>query len=223
MNGGRDLLAIAATIGLACLAATSVSLASPDVDAPEARLARAQSIRAELNTQARLVPRPAFTIRESTTMYPLESLTLLTEDLFERRFVSAERGIWYGMCPLEGICPSPAPRLARPAADVLPRRLALELAVRTFLATDAEVVAVSLPTPRTVAFVITREELVNEVDLRTLLAALRAEQVPETSSVLRKVVNELTLARTFLFVGFEPGPNGGLSWAGMPRWPIVHP
>jgi hypothetical protein len=40
-------------------------------------------------------------------------------------------------------------------------------------------------------------------------------------SALQRTVDELTRPRTYLFLGFEPGPYGPMSWAGMPCWPIV--
>jgi hypothetical protein len=168
-----------------------------------------------------LLPGSRPTITEATTTDVIESFALLSGDLFARRFVSAEGGVWYAMCPPGGICPSPAPRLARPAASYLPRRLALELALRTLLETDATIVAVSLPTPRIVAVVVERDELAREVDLAALSRRLAGEPLLDPPAWLRRSVDELTRPRTYLYLGWEPGPSGGLSWAGAPRWPTV--
>jgi hypothetical protein len=93
--------------------------------------------------------------------------------------------------------------------------LALELAVRTFLETDAPVVAVSLPTQRIVVVIFARNELAQEVDLGTLASRLRRERphIPP-SDELHQLVDMLTRPRTYLYVGLDAA-----GWGGMPRWP----
>jgi hypothetical protein len=109
--------------------------------------------------------------------------------------------------------------LARPAADFAARRLALELALRTFVETSATVVAVSLPTPRFIAFVVEREELAREVNVRALATALSGDPARALSASLRATVDRVTRPRVFVAMGLEPAPNGRDFWAGIPRWP----
>ena len=68
--------------------------------------------------------------------------------------------------------PVPGPAFRPPRGRPRSRRLALELALRTFLETSADVVAVSLPTPRFIVFIVERTELAREVDVPTLANAL---------------------------------------------------
>jgi hypothetical protein len=186
---------------------------------PPRTLARARTIQKELNRRIRLRPGIELRINEATTTASVESFTLVSEDLLERRFVPAAEGVWYAVCPTRAVCPYPAPRRALPAAHHLPRRLALELALRTFLETDATVVGVSLPTARFVAFVVAREELAREVEIASLYRRLRARPLLDPRAWLRHVVDRLTRPHTYVFVGFEPAPTGGISWAGIPHWP----
>jgi hypothetical protein len=74
-------------------------------------------------------------VTEATSTGVVESFTLLTPNLLETRIVSANNGIDDAICPVDATCPYPARRFARPAAELVPRRLALELALRTFLDT----------------------------------------------------------------------------------------
>jgi hypothetical protein len=203
-----------------------------------ATLARAASIRDEVNTQIRLLSGAGLSVTEATSTDMIDSFTLLSADLFDARFVSARGGVWYTICPDRALCPYPASRLSRPASDRLARRLALELALRTFLETDAPVVGVSLPTPHFVAVILEREELARRVDMTVLASALREEPLldPPRAALakahgrdralnpitpLQRAVDELTRPRTYLFLDFEPGPYGSLSWAGMPCWPVM--
>jgi hypothetical protein len=153
-------------------------------------------------------------------MDEIEAFMLLSEDLLGQRLVAAANGIWYSICARRGPCVAPARRLTRPAADHVVRRLALELAVRTFLETDAPVVAISLPTSRVVVVVLARDELAHAVDLDSLASRLRIQPLDIAPSAgLRELVDTLTRPRTYLYLGPEPAPNGGVSWGGMPRWP----
>jgi hypothetical protein len=112
-------------------------------------------------------------------------------------------------------------RFARPAADLVPRRLALELALRTFRETSVDVVAVSLPTPRFIAFIVEREGLAREADLLTLRKALSGDLSRALSASAKEAVDRVTRPRVFVFAGLEPTPSGRDIWAGIPRWPIA--
>lgn len=187
---------------------------------PPSSLAQARTIRGQLDARYRTMPRRGLAVTEATSTAVVESFSLLPADRIEPRILPAENGIWYAICPVRATCPYPARRLARPAADVLPRRLALELALRTFLETPADVVGVSLPTRRYfMAFVVGREELAQEVDLGTLASALGSAQKRPLSASLRAVVERVTRPRVWVFVGLEPTASGRVSWAGLSRWP----
>lgn len=210
---------------VALIVLVSLGGAASSADAGEERAepttqAQADSIRSDLQARARFLPEPALLITESTTTDAIDSFTLLSRDLLERRFIPAAGGVWYAICPVSAVCPFPRRRMARSAQELVPRRLALELVIRTFLETDAAVVGVALPTPRIVAVVLDRTELA-EVDLPALARTLATAPLLDASVGVRRLVDELTLPRTYLFLGFEPGPNGGVSWAGMPRWPVA--
>lgn len=196
--------------------------ASPTASALDpTSLARAQTIRVQIGARYRVIPGAGLTVTEATSTGVLESFTLLTPDLLETRVLPADNGIYYAICSARATCPYPAPRYARPAADLVSRRLALELAVRTFLETSADVVAVSLPTPRFVAYIVVRDELARELDLPTLANALDGDPSRALSASLRAVVDRATRPRVFLAWGLEPTPSGRDSWIGVPRWPTV--
>jgi hypothetical protein len=236
-------------VGLVALAALAVAFAvgtitssaagaPPIAQTSQATLSQARGIRDDLNARIGLVPGAGLSVTEATSTDVVDSFTLLSEDLLDARFVSTAGGVWYELCQDGTTCPYPAPRLSRPAGDRLARRIALELVLRTFLASDAPVVGVSLPTPHFVAVIIEQDELAARVDMPALARALRAEplldpavaalaktasegQRLEPPSSLQRTIGELTRPRTYLFLDFEPGPYGPMSWAGIPCWPIV--
>jgi hypothetical protein len=194
--------------------------ASPTTSALEPwSLARAQSIRTQLDARYRVLAGRGLAVIEATSTGVVDSFALLTPDLLEARFLPADNGIWYAICPVPATCPYPARRFARPAADLVSRRLALELALRTFLQTSADVVAVSLPTPRFIAFIVERKELANEVDIPALAKALSGDPTRTLSPSLQAAIDRVTRPRVFVFIGLEPAPNGRDFWAGIPRWP----
>lgn len=209
------LLVATSLVGIPAAAATEST--------PPSTLSQAGTIRADLNARLKLGSPVRLTITEATSMEPVSWFTLLSEDLLELRYVPAENGVWYAICPPGTRCPYPPRRRSRAVADPLPRLLALELALRTLLETDAPVVSVSLPTPRFVAVVIERVELERQVDLQSLARALRGEPLLDPSASFARLVEELTRPRTYLFLGLEPGPDGRAAWAGLPRWPLLHP
>jgi hypothetical protein len=208
------LLAVGAVAALPAQASSTASALKPR------SLVRAQTIRADVNARYRVLPgRRGLAVTEATSTDVVESFTLLTPDLLGARFLPADNGIYYAICPVRATCPYPARRSARSAADLGPRRLALELALRSFLETSADVVAVSLPTPRFIAFIVEREELAREIDLPTLEKALGGDPSRALSVSLEGVVDRVTRPRVFLALGLEPTPSGRASWSGLPRWP----
>jgi hypothetical protein len=205
---------------LTAVVATSTARASSTASelTPQS-LRQAQTIRAELDARYRGPRRGALAVTEASSTGVVESFTLVTSDLLDTRVVPAENGIYYAVCPTGATCPYPARRLARPAADLGARRLALELAVRTFLETSVDVVAVSLPTPRFMVFIVERRELANEVDLAAVALALGHEPFQRLSASVQAVVDRVTRSRIFVAVGLEPTPSGRDTWLGLPRWP----
>jgi hypothetical protein len=197
---------------LTAVVATSTARASSTASelTPQS-LRQAQTIRAELDVRYRAPRRGGLAVTEASSTGVVESFTLVTSDLLETRVVPAGNGIYYAVCPARASCPYPARRLARPAADLGARRLALELAVRTFLETSVDVVAVSLPTLRFMALIVERSEVDLEAVARTL-----ASGPPQS---VRAIVDRVTRPRIFVAVGLEPTPSGSDTWLGLPRWP----
>jgi hypothetical protein len=207
------LLVVGAATTLPAQASSKTSALKPTA------LERAQGIRLEATARYLQSPGAPLAVTEASSTGVFDSFTLLTPDLVESRIVAADNGIYYAICPVRANCPYPARRFARPAADLVPRRLALELALRTFLETSVDVVAVSLPTPRFNLVVFERAELAREVEIATLAKALSGDPARALSASLESVVDRVTRPRVFLFVGLERTASGRDSWAGLPRWP----
>jgi hypothetical protein len=151
------------------------------------------------------------------------SFTLLSSALDAARIVPAENGIYFALCPPRASCPHPARRFARPATDFLPRREALELALRTFLETSIDLVVVSLPTPRVIVLVAEREELERAVDLGSLARLLDGDPAQAAPATLRSLVDRITRPRVFLPLGMERTASGRDSLAAVPLWPDRSP
>lgn len=203
---------LVALVLLTAVVGTSTARASST--APELTpqsLQHAQTIRAELDVRYRAPRRGGLAVTEASSTGVVESFTLVTSDLLETRVVPAENGIYYAVCPAGASCPYPARRHARPAADLDARRLALELAVRTFLETSVDVVAVSLPTLRFMVFIVERDEVDLEAVARTLASG--------PSQSVRATVDRVTHPRIFVAIGLEPTASGRDTWLGLPRWP----
>ena len=217
----RTLVALAVS-ALAVGAAAANPSAAPATtsEAQPEPLALAREIRVEINARYRRVP-PRLDVTEATTTGVIESFTLLTPDLVEARIVAADNGIYFAVCPMRANCPYPARRFARPAADFLPRRLALELALRTFLETPATVVAVSLPTPRFILFIVERDELAREIDIPGLAKALGGDPAHAPAARLQQIVDQVTRPRVFVVLELEPTPSGRDTLGAMPRWPTM--
>ena len=205
----KTLIALAL---LTAVVATSTARASSTTSelTPQS-LRQAQTIRAELDVRYRVPRRGGLAVTEASSTGVVESFTLVTSDLLETRVVPAGNGIYYAVCPAHASCPYPARRYARAAADPDARRLALELAVRTFLETSVDVVAVSLPTLRFMALIVERGEVDLEAVARTLTSG-----PPES---VRTIVDRMTRPRIFVAAGLEPTPSGWDTWLGLPRWP----
>jgi hypothetical protein len=181
-----------------------------------AALARARTIKAEVS--ARYVRGPKLAVTEASPTSVIESFLLLTPDLLGLRVVPAENGVHYAICPVRATCPYPGPGSARPPGAFTPRRLALELALRTFLETPATVVSVSLPTRDYVFFLVERDEL-SGVDMTALAKALGGNPARLPTVSVRRIVDEITRPRLFAPLGLVPTPNGRESLGAAPLWP----
>jgi hypothetical protein len=212
----RTILLAAALSASAAAALPGTSPAAGSGLAP-ATLANAQAIRSAVT--ARYV-RSGLAVTEASSTGVLESFTLFSRDGVETRVVPADNGIYYAICPPRAVCPYPARRFARDAGDLAPRRIALELVLRTFLTTSADVVAVSFPSPTYVLLVMERQELAREVDLAGLAKALAGDPSRTLAPSLAATVDSLTRARAFLCLVMEPTPTGRDTWVGVPRWPV---
>ena len=176
-------------------------------------LVHAQQIRAEINARYLATGGPQLAVTEASSTAVIESFSLLTSE--GQRVVPADGGIYFAICPRHARCPLPARGTARSAAAFLPRRQALELALRTFLETPADVVAVSLPTTRFVLFIVERGELEREVDMPTLMKGLAGNPKVAVDASLRRSVDQLTYSRIFIPLGLESTPTGGDSMPAM--------
>ena len=214
MKGSRtgSLVCLVGVIGLAVVAGR----AAAGLDAGD--LTHARAIRAETTARYARIRAPRLAVTEASRTGVLESFTLMSADLMEERVLPADKGIYYAICPRGATCPYPARRFVRPESDFLPRRIALELALRTFLETSADLVAVSLPTRRFVLFVVQRDDLAQDVDLAALARALKGDPNRAPAASLQETVDRLTRPRLFVGVDLIPTPGGGESWLGVAAW-----
>ena len=201
-----------------CVLAVPVAAGSPETRADDSRpVSRARVIQLEVSSRYTRSRANGLEVTEASSTGVIESFTLVSAELTDSRVVSAENGIYYAICSVGALCPYPAQRFARPAAAFRPRRLAIELAVRTFTETTANVVAVSLPTRNFVLFVIERNELAGD-DLSSLVEDLGRDPRHPPSDALRELVDRTTRHRIFAFAGFEPTPSGRDSLGAVALW-----
>ena len=162
-------------------------------------------IRAEINAAYRLVPGRKLVVTEATATDVVETLTLVT-DWLEPRVVAADSGIYFAICPARASCPSPALSAAWPAGAFLPRRQAVELALRTFLETSASLVVVALPTTEPLWVVLERDDLLTRVDASALLDQL-ASNPAVSGAPLRELVFRLTRPNLYVPLPVLPAPR----------------
>lgn len=196
---GVILLAIATAAALPEPAPATASSLQPQT------LVRAGEIRALVTTRYRLAPGRKLAVTEATSTAVVGSLTLVTESA-EFRVVPAENGIYFAICPARASCPYPARSASRPPSAFLPRRQALELAVRTFLETSASLVVVALPTAQPVWVVFERDDLLATVDAQAVLAQLILPAAA-IDTTLRELVDRLTRPRLFVPLPILPLPR----------------
>jgi len=166
-------------------------------------LLRARAIRAEVDAHYRFVPGRKLAVREASTTSVLDSFTLISSYLAVPRVVPADNGVYFAICSARAHCPYPTRSAAWPVAAFLPRRQALELALRTFLETSAGLVVVALPTARPVMLVLERGDVMGAVDAPALLHDLAGD--PGVADVaLRRAVDQLTWPSLFAPIGLAP-------------------
>jgi hypothetical protein len=199
------------------LAAATVGLLTPSAGVPAraatvpkalepATLRHAQAIRAELDSRYRQLSGQRLTVAEATTLTGLRGIALIHDVAEPPRIVSAANGIYYSICMPRARCPHPAHPVARPASAALPRRAALELALRTFRVTTADLVVVALPSEMPIWVVFERDELLVDVDVRSALERLRGG--PATvDMMLRRFANRLTRSRLYRALPFLLPPE----------------
>jgi hypothetical protein len=208
---GRWRLARTLALALVTLAAGGVAAvpahSSPSASALEREaLAHAQVIRAEVTARYRHAPGRKLAVTEATPTGVVESITLITDWLEPWRVVPAGNGIYFAICSVRATCPYPAPSAVWPAEASLPRRIALELAVRTLLETSVNLVVVALPTARPTWVVVERDDLQATVDAPAVLNQLASNPVV-MDTPLRELVDRLTRPRLFLPLPILPPPD----------------
>lgn len=199
------LLAVAAaTAGagatLPARASESVSELTPQ------SLVRAKAIRTHVNARYRRLSGRRLAVTEVTSMGVVESVSLMTDPTKPLHVVPADNGIYFALCSLRAKCPYPARSAAWSADAFRPRRQALELAVRVFSRTTADLVVVALPTRSPTWIVFERADLSAEVGA-PLLDQL-AGNPGFADAGLRAIVDRLTRRRTFVPLELMPvGPG----------------
>jgi hypothetical protein len=193
---------------LAAGAATAVPAhSSPTASTlePEA-LTRARVIRTEVSARYRLVPGRKLVVTEASSTGVVRTFTLVN-DWLEPRVVAADNGIYFAICSARAKCPYPARSSAWPALALLPRRQAVELALRTFLETSVSLVVVALPTSEPTWVVFERDDFLAEVEALSVFHHL-ARPAAVGDAPLRELVRLLTRPRLFRPLPILPPPPG---------------
>jgi hypothetical protein len=166
-------------------------------------LTRAHAIRAEVNARYRPLPGRELVVTAATSTGAGSWLALWNHDWLGGRIVPTDNGIFFDTCSARATCPYPARRAAWRVDAFMPRRLALELAVRTFLETSVSLVVVSLPTAQPVWAVFEREDLFANIDAQAVLDRL-ASSPAVIDFPLRELVGRLTRPRLFAPAALGP-------------------
>jgi hypothetical protein len=183
-------------------AAPLPSTASLEPDA----LARARVIRAEVDARYRRIPGRKLVVTEATSAGVVSTFTLIADWLEPPRVVSADNGVYYAICPHRATCPYPPRSSAWPAGAFLPRRQALELALRTFLETSATLVVVALPTGTPIWVVFERDDLLTTIDAASVIERL-AGRPAVGDPALRDLVGRVTQPLLFRPLPVLPPPD----------------
>jgi hypothetical protein len=205
MAAGMRLIGLVAT-ALAAGAVAAFPTAAPagsEALAPET-VVHARLIAAQVAARYRLLPGRKLTVTETTSMEVVHSVTLVTPNELPR-VVSTDNGIYFALCSVGARCPYPT-RAAWPPAAFLPRRMALELALRAFLETRLTLVVVALPTAEPVWVVFERDDLLGAVDAPAELDRLALEPSRHNPQ-LHELVDRVTRPRLFRPLPLLPPPT----------------
>ena len=223
-QGGRQALGrrelvwrvplVLVTLATAGVGATPAHSSGASALEPEA-LAQARVIRAEVTARYRLPPGRRLVVTESTSTGVVRSLTLITDWLESGHIVPADNGIYYAICSARAKCPYPARSAAFPAEASQPRRMALELALRTLLETSVNLVVVALPTARPAWLVVERDDVLASVDVPAMTDRL-ASNPAAIDPPLREFVDRLTRPRLFVPLPILPPPDDTIYAVGLP-------
>jgi hypothetical protein len=200
-------LLLAVGVATAGTAAALPARASESVSELEPQsLVRAKAIRTHVNARYRRLSGRRLAVTEATSMGVVESVSLLTDPIEPLHVVPADNGIYFALCSVRAKCPHPARSAAWPAAAFRPRRQALELAVRVFSRTTADLVVVALPTGSPTWIVFERADLSAEIGAPFLDQL--AGNPGFADADFRAIVDRLTRRRTFVPLELLPvGPG----------------
>jgi hypothetical protein len=202
---GRKLIVLAMLAAGAAAAVPAQSSTTRAALEPQA-LTRARAIRVDVSARYRHLPGRKLVVTEATTTGVVETVTLVTDWLEPPRVVPADNGIYFAICSQHARCPYPARSAAWRALAFLPRRQALELALRTFLGTSVSLVVVALPTAEPVWVVFERDDLLPDVDTPAVLKQLGSSPA-RVQPPLRELVDQLTRPRLFVPLPILPPPD----------------
>jgi hypothetical protein len=198
------LVAMVAAVALAMRASAAVPAhLSATAPATQEALARAQAIRTEVTARYRPLSGRKLVVTDATIMGGDSFLALWSHDWLDGRIVPVNGGIFFDICSARARCPYPARWAAWRVAAFMPRRQALELALRTFLETTVNLVVVSLPTAQPVWAVFERDDLLANIDAKAGLDQL-ASSPAVIEPPLRELVGRLTRPRLFAPVALGP-------------------
>jgi len=198
----RKLLFAFAVAAAGTAAAIPASAAESTSPLEPQTLVRAKAIRTEVNTRYRRLAGRKLRVTDVTTMGVIESFRIMEDPLEPDRVVPTDNGIYFQLCSVGAKCPYPARSAVWPDGAFRPRRLALELAVRTFSRTTAGLVVVALPTRFPTWIVFERHDLVTEVG-----APLREQFTADpgyAGAEQRALVDRLTWTRTVVPIEIVP-------------------
>jgi hypothetical protein len=189
-HSGRVLILSLAIGAIAALPGHALGASATDSET----LTRAQVIGAEVDARYRKLA-----VTEVTTTGVVESLTLVEGGLEPLRVVPAANGIYFALCAARARCPYPVRSAVWRMGAALPRRVAVELALRTFLETSATLVVVALPTAEPVWLLFERDDF--------LRAASASQPLDRFDDPL---VDLLTRPRLYLPLPILPPPKDTL-------------
>lgn len=199
-------MALAATVAAVAAGASATTARSGAAALEPQTLVRARLIGDQVTARYRRVPGRRLVVSETTSTGVVDSFTLVDDWVEPPRVVPATNGIYYAICPARAVCPYPARSASWGRAALLPRRQAVELALRTFLETSADLVVVSLPSAEPTWLVFERTDVLASVDARSAQARLTSDAAG-TDAPSTELVRALTGERVFVPLPLLPPPD----------------